>query len=62
MKSEMLAQIDAPYFVAGLVLQNDTVIEAADIVRYMRRWTRDKVRAYCASKGWKVAVVWEMQR
>jgi hypothetical protein len=59
---ETLAAIDAPHFYAGIVLQNDRVIEAADIVKYMRKWTRDRVRGYCKDKGWKVSVVWEMER
>lgn len=61
---ETLAAIDAPHFFAGIVLWDDRVIEAAHIVQYMRRqkWTRDKVRDYCKSKGWKVSVVYEMER
>lgn len=50
---ETLAAIDAPHFYAGIVLQNDRVVEAANIVQYMRRqkWTRDRVRDYCKAKG-----------
>lgn len=61
---ETLAAIDAPHFFAGIVLQNDVVVEAADIVKYMRKgkWTRDKVRDYCKRKGWKVTVVYQMER
>ena len=59
---ETLAAIDAPHFFAGIVLQDDKVIEAADIVKYMRKWSRDRVREYCKSKGWRISVVWEMQR
>lgn len=59
---EMLAEIDAPDFNCGIVLWDDRVIEAADIVRYMRRWPRDRVRAYCAKKGWRVSVIWEQIR
>ncbi len=59
---ELLAVIDAPHFYAGIVLQNDRVIEAADIVKYMRRWPRDRVRTYCAEKGWKISVVQEVER
>lgn len=53
----MLAAIDAPHFYAGIVLEADIVTEAAPIVKYMRGWSRDKVRSYCQQKGWKVAVV-----
>ena len=54
---EILAVIDAPHFYAGIVLRRDRVIEAADIVRYMRGWSRERVRNYCQSKGWRVSVV-----
>jgi hypothetical protein len=54
---EMLAAIDAPHFFAGIVLRDDRVIEAADIVRYMRGWSRTRVRDYCARKGWRVSIV-----
>jgi hypothetical protein len=37
---EILAAIDAPHFFAGIVLWDDKVVEAADIVKYMRRWPR----------------------
>ena len=55
--NELLAAIDAPHFYAGIVLCDDRVIEAADIVRYMRGKSRDWVREYCRRKGWKVRVV-----
>lgn len=54
---EILASIDAPHFFAGIVLRNDKVIEAANIVRYMKGWSRDRVRDYCKQKDWKVKVV-----
>jgi hypothetical protein len=56
---ETLAVIDAPHFFAGIVLWDDRVTEAADIVKYMRRWPRDRVREYCAQKGWKVSIMQE---
>lgn len=57
---EILATIEAPHFNAGIVLWDDRVIEAAPIIGYMKRkrWTRDQVRDYCASKGWSVSVVY----
>ena len=60
---ETLAQIVADHFCAGLVLQDDRVIEASPIVGYMKkqRWTRERVRGYCRDKGWTVSVVWEMK-
>jgi protein subunit release factor A len=56
----ILAQITAPHFCAGLVLDDDErVVEAAPIIGYMKenRWTRDMVRDYCTRRGWRVAVV-----
>lgn len=61
---ETLACIDAPHFYAGIVLWDDRVIEAADIVKYMRvkKWTRVQVRDYCKNKGWKVFAISQTQR
>ncbi len=61
---EILAMIDAPHFHAGIVLWDDVVIEAAPIVIYMKRqkWTRARVRDYCAEKGWTVSVVHQVRR
>ena len=67
---ETLAQIDCPDrpkrkgFNAGIVLQDDVVVEAAPIVGFMKKqkWTRGRVRDYCRQRGWSVSVVWEMQR
>jgi hypothetical protein len=60
--TETLAVIDAPHFYAGIVLWNDEVTEAADIVKYMRRWSRNKVRNYCKGKGWRVFVVYRVEK
>ena len=62
MITEILAQIRAPHFTAGIVLFDDRVVETAPIVRYMRRWSRQRVRDYCSKMGWEVSVVWQMQR
>jgi len=64
---ETLAMVDAPGprgFCAGIVLWDDTVVEAAPVVRYMakKHWSRAQVRRYCADRGWKVFVVHELQR
>jgi len=47
------------YFHAGIVLRNDKVIEAASVLKFMKGWTRSKVRAYVNARGWKVSVVSE---
>jgi len=56
---ETVAQITAPHFVAGIVLHDDFVVEAAPIVDYMRsrQWGRAQVRSYCKAKGWSVKVI-----
>lgn len=61
-KIEILAAIDAPHFYAGVVLWDDKVVEAADIVKYMRGWSRSRVRDYCAQKGWTISVVNQTER
>jgi hypothetical protein len=62
---EILAQIQADGkkpFTAGIVLWDDKVIEAAPIVRYMKGWSRDRVRSYCKERGFSVEVVHQLQR
>ncbi len=54
---EILAAVDAPHFHAGIVLRADRVVEAAPILKYMTGWSRDRVRSYCAAKGWRVSIV-----
>lgn len=61
---EILAQIKAPHFTAGVVLWDDKVVEAAPIISYMKKgkWTRDTLRIYCLQKGWKIEVVHQLER
>jgi hypothetical protein len=56
---EILAQIRAPTFTAGLVLWSNAVVEAAPIIGYMKRgkWSRERVREFCKAKGWHVQVI-----
>jgi hypothetical protein len=56
---EILAQIKAPHFCAGIVLVDDWVTKAAPILRHMRGWSRDEVRSHCIEHGWQVRVVWQ---
>jgi len=47
--------IDAPFFYAGLVLnEHGIVIRAAPIIRYMVGHSAVWVRKYAAHRGWKV--------
>jgi hypothetical protein len=52
----MLARIVSPHFVAGIVLSNDVVAEAAPIVAFMMGWQRGRVRDHCRSKAWNSIV------
>jgi hypothetical protein len=69
MMRETLAQITTPKpprhsrgYCTGIILWDDRVVEAAPCFRFMRRWSRDKVRAYCELMGWEVRVVHELER
>ena len=53
----MLARIVAPHFIAGIILKEDRVVQAAPIVSYMINWSRNRVINYCRSKSWTVSVV-----
>lgn len=55
-----LAQITAEGarpFCAGIVLLNGVVAETAPILHYMKRWSRERVHAYCYKKGWRIHVI-----
>jgi hypothetical protein len=60
--TEILAQIHGANFTAGIVLFDDKVAETAPIVRYMRGWSRGRVRDYCQKHGWGVSVVLQTER
>ncbi|MET4017695.1 hypothetical protein [Bradyrhizobium sp. S3.2.12] len=62
MITEILAQIRLPSFTAGIVLFDDVVVETAPIVRYMRHWSRDRVRKECEQRGWTVKVIRQRDR
>ena len=53
----MLLQITAPYFVAGLVIEEGSVKKVAPIIKYMRGYTIKRVRMYCERKGWTITLV-----
>lgn len=56
---EILACIEAPSFLAGIVLRNDTVVEADENVQHMKGWTRKRVIGHCWRNGWKFATLTE---
>lgn len=49
----MIIRIDAPWFVAGLVMERDRVVRAAPMLHYMVGWYSDRVTRYCNKRGWK---------
>lgn len=51
---EVLAQITANHFVAGIWLVRGRVTDSAPIIKYMIGWHANKVKAYCDKKGWDV--------
>ena len=60
--SKTVFRIEAPHFVAGIVvwgsayLKNGEMVSchrAAPIVSYMDTWSLGKIKRYCIQKGWK---------
>lgn len=45
--------ITANNFTAAIVLEDDLVVEAAPIVKYMIGWTKRKVLNYCMAENWQ---------
>ena len=52
MTNEELFQVKAPYFCAGISIENNKVIAQAPILKYMKGWSRAEVQRYCDNKGW----------
>lgn len=55
--SEMLVQVTAPHFCAGIVLTDGRVTTTAPILKWSVGWQRERLSAYFKSKGWRAAVV-----
>lgn len=54
----MLVRIEAPYFVAGLIVTDNTVTETAPILRKaLLGKSRDQARTIIKSKGWKATEI-----
>jgi hypothetical protein len=49
-----MLRIVAPHFVAGVVMHDQIAVTTAPILAYMNGWTRERVEAYCRTKGWRV--------
>lgn len=52
-----LVQITAPYFCAALEYLEGGGGSCAPILKYMKWWNLDKIKAYCFKKGWKVEII-----
>lgn len=50
-----MLRIEAPNFVAGVVLENERVVETAPILRYMLGWTAARVAMFGYKRGWEVS-------
>jgi hypothetical protein len=64
---EILATIETPAnadepFCGSVVLWYDRVVEAHDVIKYMRKWTRERVRDHCIKNGWTITVVHQLER
>lgn len=53
----MLVRVISPYFVAGIVLQDDIVVRAAPILGWAIGKQRASVSAIFARKGWKASIL-----
>jgi hypothetical protein len=53
----VLAQITTNRYCAGVVLENDRVIEAAPILRWLIGWHRYRLLKYFRERGDKVEAV-----
>ena len=52
MPNEELFQVKAPYFYAGIVIENNKVIAQSPILKYMKGWSQAEVQRYCDNKCW----------
>lgn len=43
----------ASNFTAGIVLEDNVVVKAAPIVKYMNGWTLSRVEDYCRKRHWR---------
>lgn len=48
----ILMYVEAGHFTASVLLRDAKVVEAAPILQYMTRWSRERVETYCRKKGW----------
>lgn len=51
-----LYRIDSGYFVAGLLADNDDIVEAAPIIYYSKKMGLTKFLNYCRDKKWQIFI------
>jgi hypothetical protein len=56
---ETFVRVVAPHFVAGLIVVDNRVFEAAPILSWMIGKDQQWIRSYFKKKGWKAYVVKE---
>jgi len=58
MQRELLIQIIAPHFVAGIntlkVSDDEFDNKCVPIIKYMKHWSPYQIREYCIKKGWGI--------
>jgi len=59
MNNKKLIIIYAPYFTAGIEIDEETLPpknRCAPIVKYMKSWSLFKIKRYCYKKKWKYII------
>ena len=59
--TETFAQLIGTSGSCAVIFWGDEVVDAAPIVKFMKGWSRVKVRDYCAQHGWKARVVYQKE-
>ncbi len=54
---EFLVRVEAPHFVAGLLMRGLICTHAAPILKWAINKERDYLRSYFAKKGWKATIL-----
>ena len=55
--TEQLVRVEAPHFVAGIVMVGDVCTEAAPILRWAAGHSRGWLSTYFKNMGWKAMIV-----
>ena len=53
----ILVRVEAPHFVAGLLIDGDVCFAAAPILGWAIGKGRDEMRSYFSKMGWKATIV-----